>query len=630
MAQNDYTNEIKVCTKEINRLFNSKDWADDEKVIKVLRLYHGMIYQQIHNYLVPMRTETAENQIRELIKTCIIGYTDKKRKIVHKGVLKPIKAKMEQIGAEKRTKTEFISRYLELYDDFYALAAFRSFKHFALYIEKKLTEHDEVKDGSGSGGDNKIIEHTLPLFEGWYYYATRMVLDGDVKFIAKQMPTSYGKSYGDVLLIPFILGYDIENDVIKVFGNPYNCERCFSSIVELMCRQEYAKVFPYFQQFNGVEKEIFEKCSAKDGALKIKGSHRPVSFLCVGKDSKISGVRGKYIFLDDITQAEDANILSRHAQDIYKYNAVWKKRTYGKNNSYFIAGGTAYSIYDLLSHLKKKFGFEKAQKSKAHKYTSVATSNEIVQNGISAFVIVPKLDYETDESTYPAEFDTFSARKEREENYETFMAMEQQMPVPPKNTPFYHTNLLCYDRLPNVGENGRAEFCMATLDGKRKGSDFCAMPIFCPIGEKHYLIDAVYDPRPMEDCYDSIVSKIIQHNVTMLCVESNINEGLPLILRRKLQEQGYNHCTISETFNYEKKEDRIAGSEASIRANLVFPAFGMYSPSHPIGMALQELYFYSYEKKPDHDDFTDAISAYCRRYLMKKKVEKSKAKIIHI
>jgi hypothetical protein len=236
MVESDYSVLIGKCTKEIERFIKSKEWANDEKVVGLFSIYYEAIYSQIHNVLVPQKTEKAEKQIREIISKCIIGYTARGK--TYFGALNPLKSKMVQLSKQKRINVEFAERYMELYDNFMALASFRSFEHFALYIEMHLTKDDEVKSNSASGGDNKIIEHTLPLFKGWYYYATKMVLDGDVKFIGKQMPTSYGKSYGDVLLIPFIYGIDINNDVIKVFGNPYNVERCFESITDLMCRPE--------------------------------------------------------------------------------------------------------------------------------------------------------------------------------------------------------------------------------------------------------------------------------------------------------------------------------------------------------------------------------------------------------
>lgn len=616
MSESNYKEVIKLYENAISRFIKSSEWNDDEKITRVLRNYHEALYAQIHFVLAADKDGKNEKEIREIITKNVIGSVEKKTKKANIGVLTPIIAKIEQLTKRsKKLKEQFLARYLDLYNDFLALAAFRSFKHFALCIERDLTKYDDVE--SGSGGDRRIIRNTMPLFEGWYAYANKMVLDGDVKFIGKQMPTSYGKSYSDVLLISYIFGVDINNDVIKVFGNPYNCDRCFESIKDIMCRPIYAKIFPYYAKFDGDERQLFEKCTAREGTFKISGSKLPINFLCVGKDSKISGVRGKYIFLDDVTQAEDADIIRRHEDDIYKYNTVWKKRTYGKNNCYFVVGGTAYSIYDLISYLKRKFGFERAIPSKFNKYTSLAKSNEIVENGISVFIIIPKLDYDTDESTYPQEFDTETARQERRENYESFMSMEQQTPLPPKNTPFYYTNLKEYSELPPIGEEGRTPYCLATLDGKRKGADFCAMPILTKVEEEYLLVDGFYEQKPMEECYGDIVTKIIQHNVTHLVLESNINEGLVKILNDMLHQHGYYACKIEEVYHYEKKEERIAGCETLIKTKIRFPQFGMYAPSSPLGMALQEIYVYSYKKKAEHDDFIDALSTFAKKFIAK-------------
>lgn len=617
---NDFNGIIKACEKEIRSLFKSqKEWNDDERITQIFSVYYTAIYKQIHDVLIPQKCETAEKQIRELIAKHVIGYMDKKSKKRFIGSIDPIKAKLSQINKGTKVKTEILARYLDLYDDFMALAAFRSLKHFCLYLEKCTAADAQLDDtddeGGSSGGDDKIIEHTLGIFSGWYYYANKMVLDGSVKFIEKQLPTSYGKSYSDVLLICFIYGQDINNDVLKVFGNPYNCKRCIKSITDIMCRKSYAKVFPYFAQFGGKKSLVFENCSEKDGEFKISGSKKPTNFLCVGKESKISGVRARYIFLDDITQAEDADSIKRHDSDIQTYRDVWRKRTYGKKNTYIIASGTTYSIYDILSYLKIKFGGETAVPSPNHKYTKVAQSNEIIANGVSAFLCVPKLDYETDESTYPEQFDTFSARKDREEDYATFMAMEQQQPIPPKGNPFYYTNLQEYTDLPEIGQNGRGEHCYASLDGKRKGADFCSMPIFTPINDLHYLVDAFYDNRPMKDCYSGIVTKIIQHKVTRLIIESNVNEGLKTLLESELKKRGYYSCIIEEIYHYEQKDIRIANSEADIKAGMVFPKFGLYARSSPIGMALEELYGYTYLKKVDHDDFVDSLATYSKRFI---------------
>jgi predicted phage terminase large subunit-like protein len=190
------------------------------------------------------------------------------------------------------------------------------------------------------------------------------------------------------------------------------------------------------------------------------------------------------------------------------------------------------------------------------------------------------------------------------------MAMEQQTPCTPKNSPFYMSNLQEYEELPEINKNGRTASCWAYLDGKRKGSDFCSMPIFTPINNKHYLIDAFYDNRAMKECYNGIIAKIVQHHITKLYIENNINEGLKTLLDKMLFERGITFCKIEEVYNTAKKDVRIANAEAEIKANVVFPKFGLYARSSPIGQAMDELYGYSYVKKNEHDDFTDSIAGY--------------------
>lgn len=576
-------------------------WDDNKAVVELYSIMATAIHSEVHGNLMAVKSKENETQVRNLIRRYVIGGKDKQK--VWLGAIPCIENKIAVLSARRKKDYEAIKQYLDLLDDFMALASFRSFKHFCLYMEKDK--------------DKKLWKGTQNIFDGWYYYANKMVLDGSVKFIEKQLPTSYGKSYSDCFLIAWIFGLDIDNDVLKVFGNKYNCARAFDTIVELMCSPAFAKVFPYFEQFNGKRDNVFATCKQKDGEFKIAGSNKPVNFLTVGKESKISGVRAKFLFLDDITQAEDANSIRMHDKDIDTYRNVWFKRRFSSTNFFVVASGTTYSIYDILSWLKGKFGGNNAITSKINKYTKVGRSDEIVKDGTSVFVCVPKLDYDTDESTYPEEYPTLQARKDREEDYERFMAMEQQTPCTPKDSPFYMTQLQEYEDLPRINTNGRTDSCWAYLDGKRKGADYCSMPIFTHINDKHYLIDAFYDNRPMKELYSGIVAKIRQHHITKLMVESNINEGLKTLLEMLLREQNINYCLIEERYNTAKKEIRIANAEADIKANLVFPKFGIYARSSPIGQAMDEFYGYTYVKKNEHDDFTDSVAGYVENFVSK-------------
>jgi predicted phage terminase large subunit-like protein len=268
-------------------------------------------------------------------------------------------------------------------------------------------------------------------------------------------------------------------------------------------------------------------------------------------------------------------------------------------------------------------GGDEAKKSPINKYTFVGKSNYIVPNGTSVFVSVPLLDYDTDESTYPKKISTESARKKREENPTEFWAMDQQRPLPPDSSPFYFTKLRQYTTLPKIGEAGRLETCVAALDTKRRGKDFLSMPIFFEADDPEregqtvfYLVDWLYDDRPMKECLPLIVSKVIQHKITRLYVERNTEECIETLIQDKLREQGYTSCVIEEVYSTEPKDRRIMSAEGDIKARMVFPQYGMYSQSNDIGKALMNFYGYTYTGTVAHDDAPDSLALFAKKFIM--------------
>lgn len=1002
MTETDYGSVIKECAKQINMLFKGKGWTDDEKVTRLFDIYHKAIWSQIHNVLIPQNTDKAEKQVRDILAKYVIGCT--KNKTVYMGAIQPIRAKISQISKNKKTSNEFIARYLELYDDFMALASFRSFKHYCLYMQSVF--------------GFTLWEDTQNCFDGYWFYANKMVLDGEIKFLEKQLPTGYGKcqvpstmvrtpngittlgdievgdmvysmdrnelvaqrvtnkwytrkkqvklttrggteiivspehrmytqkgyikaedlscndylyrlckpiehgieqdqdelefatlmlfegscmsynlsftqednitlkkfiklcdklnfkyrltqkpnnkakevhlwhnegrpdailakygilnciakhktlsnlfldlplqqrydfiglmlatdgyipigkarggnltgvtlaskelvlgiqkllnscgiysyihsrvvSYNDkdfnayVLQIPdeyfhiiarncycyhkqnritdrldmhyelsmkpycnntnypkevvanckefrklvnkqfsrnktfkreiverfaeetgllqdvvykdfvwegiksiefideltdmidieventhnflandlvshnslsdsfmqsWIFGIDIDNDILKVCGNDKFTDDCFQNVQKLMLSKKYAKVFPYYAQFDCEVDKMFTFCSRKDLKFAITGSKKSTNLRIVTKLSDVNGVRAKFLFLDDITQRKDMSNLTQHNKDIHSFSHEWFERNYNRNLFYIVASGTTYSQFDLLSFLKRVMGGEKAVKSQINKYTHIGVSDYIVPNGKSVFICVPLLDYDTDESTYPAKISTMSARKKREENPTEFWAMDMQRPLPPDSSPFYFTKLRQYTTLPLIGENGRLETCVGALDTKRRGKDYLSMPIFFEANDPDrngetafYLVDWLYDDRPMKECIPLIVSKIIQHKITRLYVERNTEECIETLLTDKLREQGYTSCVIEEVYSTEPKDRRIMSAEGDIKSRLIFPQYGMYSQSSDIGKAMLNVYGYTYVGTVAHDDAPDSLALFVKRFVM--------------
>lgn len=607
MTETDYLSLIKECEKQINVLFKGKGWTDDEKVTRLFDIYYTAIWSQIHNVLVPQKTDKSEKAIRDILAKYVIGCT--KNKTAYIGAIQPIRAKLAQISKSKKTSNEFIARYLEIYDNFMALASFRSFKHYCLYMQSVF--------------GFTLWEDTQNCFDGYWFYANKMVLDGEIKFLEKQLPTGYGKSLSDSFMQSWIFGIDIDNDILKVCGNDKFTDDCFQNVQKLMLSSKYAKAFPYYAQFDCEVDKMFQFCSRKDLKFAITGSKKSTNLRIVTKLSDVNGVRAKFLFLDDITQRKDMSNLTQHNKDIHSFSHEWFERNYNRNLFYIVASGTTYSQFDLLSFLKRVMGGEKAVKSQINKYTHIGVSDYIVPNGKSVFVCVPLLDYDTDESTYPAKISTHSARKKREENPTEFWAMDMQRPLPPDSSPFYFTKLRQYTTLPLIGESGRLETCIGALDTKRRGKDYLSMPIFFEADDPEregqtafYLVDWLYDDRPMKECIPLIVSKIIQHKITRLYVERNTEECIEKLLTDELLERWYTGCVIEEVYSTEPKDRRIMSAEGDIKSRLIFPQYGMYAQSSDIGKAMLNVYGYTYVGTVAHDDAPDSLALFVKRFVM--------------
>lgn len=616
MAENQILTVINAYTKELKKLINSASgWKDDERIIKLYRANYRLIYQYVHNDLAKAGTKGAELLLREIIAKHCVGYTDnsKKKPITHIGAISPIRAKIEQIAKSNNVNKEIISQYVELYDDYMALCAFRSYKHYCLYMQSCF--------------GFTLWEDTQNVFEGYWFYANRMVLDGTVQFLEKQLPTGFGKSISDAFHHAYIFGVDIEADVLKVCGNDKFTDDCFQNVCDKqMLSHKYAKIFPYYAQFHCKKEEMFVFCSRNELKFSIRGSHKSTNLRIVTKLSDVNGVRAKYLFLDDITQRRDMANIKQHDADIHAFQHEWFERNYNRNNFYVVASGTTYSQFDLLSFLKRVMGGNEAQQTKINKYTHISKSNYIVPNGICVFVCVPLLDYDTDESTYPKKISTQSARKKREANPTEFWAMDMQRPLPPDDSPFYFTKLREYEVLPKIGECGREGFCFAALDPKRRGKDFLSMPIFAlaqdpdnPKQNVFYLVDWLYDNRPMKELVPLIINKIIQHNVTQFYTERNTDELLEPIITKELKEQGFTGCVIDETYSTVPKETRIMMAEGEIKTQMIFPKMGIYAPSNDIGRALHTLYNYIYGNSKIHDDAPDSLALFAKKFINKKR-----------
>ena len=623
MSNEDYSKILRDFTLTLDKFRKGKeekvngvkikyDINNDNAIIKLLSAMSEMYRYQIHEYLVPQESVSGEKQIRQYVKDVICNILpiveSKIRVLTHKiDVLnrKP-SAKRALVLDEIKSLEENRKKYLVLLDDFYALASFRSLKHFALYMEFDKPD------------SQKVWKHAMGCFESFYFYANSMILDGKVKRITKSFPVGYGKSFSDTVTISFIFGYDINNDVLKVVGNNKLIVDTLTGVVGAMTSQRYAKVFPYYAQFNGNKELMFDIGKASEGILLIHGSVRPKSLIVVAKDTAVDGVRAKFRFYDDITRSKDKENVPEHEKDWAKYSDQWSKRKYDDNLDFEIAGGTRYHTEDFLSRYREHYGEEQAVADKKFKYTNINEKTKFV------IISVPKLDYDTDESTYPQKFSTESARLERNRDPRTFAAMEQQQPETPLNSPFYWDNLQTYTSLPlKKCEGGnREDTCLASLDLPRTGANNISLGIYSKCENLYYLIDTYYEKKPLDYIMsdgrtelDWVCDMLIRHNVTELVVEINTCSDIKKQIMDKLLARGYANCKVIEKYSVEKKEVKIMTCWTPIINTIVFPARKVFSLSSMTGRFMQDII--AWNDKAKIDDSIDSVCMFVQEFITK-------------
>ena len=623
MSNEDYSKILRDFTLTLDKFRKGKkekvngatilyDINNDNAIIKLLSAMSEMYRYQIHEYLVPQESVSGEKQIRQYVKDIIcdiLPIVETKIRVISQklgtlGRMSPTKRAERQ--SEINSLEENRKKYLVLLDDFYALASFRSLKHFALYMEFDKPD------------SQKVWKHAMGCFESFYFYANSMILDGKVKRITKSFPVGYGKSFSDTVAISFIFGFDINNDVLKVVGNNKLIVDTLTGVVGMMTSNRYAKVFPYYSQFNGNKEMMFDIGKASEGILLIHGSVRPKSLIVVAKDTAVDGVRAKFRFYDDITRSKDKENVPEHEKDWAKYSDQWSKRKYDDNLDFEIAGGTRYHTEDFLSRYREHYGEEQADPDKKFKYTMINEKTKFV------IISVPKLDPVTDESTYPQKFSTESARLERNRDPRTFAAMEQQQPETPLNSPFYWDNLQTYTSLPlKKCEGGnREDTCLASLDLPRTGANNISLGIYSKCENLYYLVDTYYEKKPLDYVMpdgrtelDWVCDMLIKHNVTELVVEINTCSDIKKQIMDKLLARGYANCKVIEKYSVEKKEVKIMTCWTPIINTIVFPARKVFSLSSMTGRFMQDII--AWNDKAKIDDSIDSVCMFVQEFITK-------------
>lgn len=268
-----------------------------------------------------------------------------------------------------------------------------------------------------------------------------------------------------------------------------------------------------------------------------------------------------------------------------------------------IIAGTLWSPTDFLSKIIELW--EKEDEFIVHpkfKFTRIS------KDGKRVIIQVPALDYETGESTCPRLRSTEELLKEKA-SMDTYLweTNFQQKPIPPEGLEFDYNNLRTYEQ-PISREDS---YCYAVIDGTRlSGKDFFSMPIFTPYFDDYALIDCIFTKTATSELTDDIINKIIQHRITKLVVETNVDGGLKRLLDNELKQRGIYFCEIIEKYSTMKKSVRIEMEKGTIKRRIVFPAKHLNGTNTDIGRFMNNLTTYSSTMMNRNDDAPDAAAMF--------------------
>lgn len=579
---------------ELNSFINvvlKKRETDNAKIVALFEMAYKAYYSQIHEFLVAENDEASERKIRR--------YVD----FIDKNILPFIEEKLKEIK-----DMELAGEYLSLYDDFMSLAAFRNLTRYAEYLEFDLKGLDKVLT---LALENNLIQ---PIF----YASQQMVLEGTVKKLFKSTPTGYYKTYSDVVIISWILGVNPSAPCLKVVGNPTMVTKAINSVSDKLLSDRYAKVFPFYKQYGGDSQKMFRILAPKAGEMLLSHtSGVDFSLLCISKGTSIDGGRFKYRFYDDITNSKYKTNKTMHQVDDEYYNDQWKKRNFSEHDDCEWFTGTVYYHIDFLSKRREANGFDSAVPIPQFRYTKFNSLHKAV------FVTTPKLDYDTDESTFPQKYSTETARLERDRDFETFMAMEQGLPVVPEGLAFDRTRMKQWEELPLKESEGgnRSDYCMAAMDLPRTGDNNLCLAIFSKCSDLYYWVDAIYQKKPLDEklsngdtVLDMVCDKIVDRNIKHLVVENNVCSNIKQQILDKLAERSYS-CVVDDIYSYMKKVDKIFDAQADIQNHIVIPASGIFAMSSDMGKAVFDTI--TWNAKANEDDAPDTLAMFVRHFVKK-------------
>lgn len=493
------------------------------------------------------------------------------------------------------SKVENMALFFDCYKKAYCFCARRDFECFVDYIEWNMPK--------------KVLANRREVLKPYVDALNRIAFDDTLQYLVVSYPPSMGKSYLATLFTAWGYGLSINNSVIRM---SYSDELVlgFSRTVKgIISSSEFAEIFPLFKLYNGKPFEV-----ERESDWKIKNANVPKSnHIARTRNGSTTGERASFaIIFDDMTKgAEEANSESVHRGIYDKWNTEWWNRRDGVRCK-FIFVGTQWTPEDILNRIIEDRNKVSPLKETNNPYVMESEDKSTI------VIRVPMLDSE--HKTTCAEVYPQQIAEQIEQNTDPFLfsCVYQQCPIAPTGREFAWECIRTY----NNEELSNADLTpnsMATLDTARKGKDNVSMPIFKNDNNgNHYLIDAIYKQKAMDDLYGEIIEKIIENRITTLVIENNIDTSLKRLLEDRLHARGIYWCTIIEKYNTVKKEERIKNNRGIVQKQIIFPDKSIIRMNTDIGRMMDNITKYSFDKPNVHDDGIDSVCMYASEIIFGK------------
>lgn len=477
----------------------------------------------------------------------------------------------------------------ELHKKFFALSARRILRNFALYIEQSKTK--------------KVWSKTMPTMRCVFDYSDEFAISEKMNLMRVSCMPGLGKSYTGNLFVASLVGNDPNATVLRITYSDDLVESTTNQTKSIIRSEAFAEIFP---RYKGI-KNIFK--SETNRSFILLDCEDETQYYAVTRDGQASGKRAKYVVIDDLLKGEiECMNVALHNKLTQRYYSDWGSRADDDQQKTLLLG-TMWSDTDLLNVMYDKASIKGLVTDVKNIWAEVAKDRS------SVFINIPALD-KFDKSTCPQRFSTKYLHEKRENMTEfLWKAVYQQDPIAPEGLEFNDSVLNKYEGTPVIEE---AEARYASLDPARKGKNFVSMPICYKIGNYHFLVDFLYQKKGMDDLYDPIVDKIIEHRLNTLIVENNTDTSLKTVLEAKLKQRGYMACTIIEKYSTQNKEQRIKDNQTAVRNYILFPEKGAYSSISDLGMAIEAINSYSFNYPNKFDDAIDSIVLYVMQFVANK------------